>query len=201
MRPMEAFVEDNRRYARYQVAQKAVLFGEADVDHLCLVTNFSRGGLCLAVVGTDKPRNREFINVRFNRRLFLCNIVNRGKTGLHCRFASPVVESVFRQLMSFNPIDLRDDMETIRRIRNVPVFPQNVDDENHGVFDHEGRGYHLSYIYADGFFAGGEQIDPNIDALEATVDVLNPYGTPEERERWALGFKDAIGRLAMRGRP
>ena len=50
----------------------------------------------------------------------------------------------------------------------------------------------LNRIYTEGCFSGRDQIDPTTNALDETVDVLNPYHTPEERHHWTQGFKDAI---------
>jgi hypothetical protein len=63
--------------------------------------------------------------------------------------------------------------------------------------------FELSRIYAKGWSAGkGCQIGLPSDTLEATVASLNPYEAIDERERWTLGFSDALRRseeMASRG--
>jgi len=59
----------------------------------------------------------------------------------------------------------------------------------------------LARIYSEGCFVAREQIDSPMDALDATVDALNPYGAVEERDRWALGFKDAVRHMAKKFNP
>ena len=55
-------------------------------------------------------------------------------------------------------------------------------------------GLTISAASIQGYLAGTEQIDPTVDTLDAMVDVLNPYQTPDEKECWALGFKEAVHR-------
>ncbi|MDR3515510.1 MAG: hypothetical protein P4M00_06825 [Azospirillaceae bacterium] len=63
--------------------------------------------------------------------------------------------------------------------------------------------FELSRIYAKGWSAGkGHPVDLPPETLEATVAALNPYEASDERERWTLGFRDALRRneeMASRG--
>jgi hypothetical protein len=81
---------EQRRDVRYGSSQKAVILKEGGEGRLCVITNLSKGGLCVAVVGSFGPSNGERIGVKVNGRTFLCNIVNRGKEGLHCRFEDSI---------------------------------------------------------------------------------------------------------------
>jgi len=55
--------------------------------------------------------------------------------------------------------------------------------------------FELSRIYAKGWSAGGSStIEESDDGVEAAIAALNPYQDGAERERWALGFQDALRR-------
>ena len=86
-----------RIYVRYLCSQKAVLIDEGGAGSLCVITNISRGGLCIALVGSSKWPKRQRIEMKVKRGSFLCNIVNRREGELHCRFENPIGEHDYRR--------------------------------------------------------------------------------------------------------
>jgi hypothetical protein len=173
--PVGAAIYENRRDMRYWSSQRAVILTEGGTGRLCVITNFGKGGLCLAVVGSARRWHHARIGLKANQGTFLCDIVNADKDGLHCGFADPIVDPTLWKILPFAGIAGRHEKSA------------SVD----------GRHSHrMSGIYAEGCIAGRGQVDPAIDSLDETVDVLNPYHGPEERHRWALGFKDGIRHLA-----
>ena len=192
-----------RRDVRYQSSQKAVLLTDDGVGSYCLITDLSKGGLCLALVGSPGPWKRERVDLEFNHRIFPCNIVDAGKTKLHCQFESPIGESDFRSILPFSNVMAGDEKIALKQRSEVLALSYIPSDESPEESKaaskeppHNPRRYDLSVVYIEGSLAGKEQIDPAIDALDATVDVLNPYQVPEERESWKQGFKDAVRLVA-----
>lgn len=54
--------------------------------------------------------------------------------------------------------------------------------------------FELSRIYASGWTAGRKGSFDDKDDIVSLVDVINPYLSGEERERWGQGFKDFMAR-------
>ena len=190
--------QEHRRDLRYRSSQKAVLLNEGAAGSLCVITNLSTRGLCLAVVGASGPGRREKIDLKVNRGTFLCNVVNRGKEGLHCRFD-----------------DLIDDPDLWKNVQPKPEAAPGRDmiarhdtyDRNGmwrspgAVMEHAQYRYSLTRIYSEGCFVGREQIDASAEFLDSTVNALNPYHAPDEKERWASGFMDAVRHMIRQSGP
>jgi hypothetical protein len=53
--------------------------------------------------------------------------------------------------------------------------------------------FELSRVYGRGWNAGKKAIsETSIDIAKIEIDKINPYQTPEARERWASGFSEAL---------
>ncbi len=185
---------ESRRDIRYQSSQKAVLLTEGGSGSLCVITDFSSGGLCLAVVGAPGPWKRKHIDLEVNHRTFPCTIVDSGQKKLHCQFEQPINES---DLRAIQPLAGTGDEATAQVALEPPPAAHALSDSRPEGTSQSGPGhYDLSIIYIEGSMAGREQIDPAIDAIDATVEVLNPYQTPDQREHWKQGFQDAVRLVA-----
>jgi hypothetical protein len=129
--------------------------------------------------------------------------VSTGKEGLHCRFETPIGDPDLWKIMPLAGVTWRDDATASSRwpksaaavLLNNDGTPASGRTKN-AYSSHWPDSYNLTRIYTEGCFAGRDQMDPTIDAFDATVDVLNPYRVPAERERWTLGFRDALLRAA-----
>lgn len=195
--------QDLRRDVRYSSSQKAVLLNEGDVGNLCVITNLSNRGLCLAVVGSAKQVKKERIDLKVDRGTLLCNVVNAGREGLHCRFDDFIDEPDMSRIFKSYPDPTRiDDVAAAVAWRRPAELPHFTYDRTGrwntpgGGAGHGACGTNLTRIYSEGCFAGREQIDPAVEALDATVEVLNPYHTADERKHWALGFIDAVRHMS-----
>jgi hypothetical protein len=200
---MEASIRENRRHARYRSAQEAVLLSGTTAGRLCLITNFSVGGLCLAIVGSSRPCKDTEIDVKVNHGTFSCTILGRSKVRLHCKFNDNISENVLHKFMPTPRSDAKVEPISIQYGHLFPGMPHVLAKEPRPTRqsartspDQKRQSRHLSRIYTEGYLAGCGLIDPAVDVLEATVDVLNPYWVLEEKECWALGFKDAVCRSA-----
>ena len=162
----EKMLADSRTDVRYWCSQKAVLVIERSSGSFGVITNLSSGGVCVAVVGSPRPWKQERIGLKLNRATFTCDIVNSGKEGLHCRFE--------------NPIGGPD-------LSNILPFAPRLQDKTSASMPGIGS-YALGLVYREGCFAARDQIDPSLDDLDATVNVLNPYQIAEKRDRWAMGL-------------
>jgi len=191
--------QDLRRDVRHLSSQKAVLLNAGDLGSLCIITNLSNRGLCLAVVGSTKAVGKERIDLKVSRETLLCNVVNMGREGLHCRFDDfidePAMSRIFRNYPAARAHDLAADVAW-RSPGHFTYDRTGRWNTPGGVADHGTYGDNLTRIYSEGCFAGREQIDPAIETLDATVEVLNPYHGADEREHWALGFGDAVRHMA-----
>jgi len=165
-----------------------------------VITNHSAGGLCLAIVGSPRAYTREQIDVKVSHGTFLCNIVKTSTIRLHCRFEFPIDDPDYLKVIPCDPVVAPTG-------KHPPLIPRQPASSNSEVmtYDNQGRwraapgrsggelaGQTLARIYTQGCLVGREQIDPTLDALDAMVEVLNPYGTADERGYWAQGFKDAV---------
>ncbi len=191
--------QDLRRDVRYSSSQKAVLLNEGNTGNLCVITNLSNRGLCLAVVGSAKPVKKERIDLKVDRGTLPCNVVNAGREGLHCRFDDFIDEPDMSRIFKNYPAPIRaGDVAAAVAWRQPAQLPHFTYDRTGrwstpgGVAGQGAYGDNLTRIYSEGCFAGREQIDPAIEALDATVEVLNPYHRLDEREHWAQGFIDAV---------
>jgi hypothetical protein len=88
-------LEIKRNEVRHLCSQKAVLLNEDGAGSLCVITNISRGGLCVALVGSSKTPKLQRIEMKVKRGSFLCNIVNRREGELHCSFDFPILQLPF----------------------------------------------------------------------------------------------------------
>lgn len=166
-----------------------------------IITNLSNGGLCIALVGSPNPLTAERIDLKVNRQTFMCNVVSRGKEGLHCRFDDSLAEPL-PQLTP--PPPLAQGGQLTGPDGSLPP---------HATYDHTGQwrystmtsgsrvdGAVLTRIYSEGCFVGREQIDAAVDTMHAAAAVLNPYHVAAERHYWSLGFTDAVRHMAKSGR-
>ncbi len=69
----------------------------------------------------------------------------------------------------------------------------------------DSSGLDLERIYGQGCFAALDQLDPDLDSLDATIAAINPYSGGAPHDSWARGFRDGLGRrrqhhLTARGR-
>lgn len=162
-----------------------------------VITNLSSGGLCIALIGSPNPVTAERVDLKVNRQTLFCNVVSRGKEGLHCRFDDfldePMMTSVFQ--ISPGPAWSEPVIGAVRR----PLLLA------HATYDRTGQWKEtatmsashfddatMTRIYTEGCFIGREQIDTGIETMYATAAVLNPYSAAEERHHWSLGFVDAV---------
>lgn len=194
---------DLRRDVRYSSSQKAVLLNEGDTGKLCVITNLSNRGLCLAVIGSAKPVRKERIDLRVNRGTLLCNVVNTGREGLHCRFDDFIDEPDMSRIFKNYPAPIRADdaraaiaWQPPAQLPHFTYGPTGRWNPPGGEVVHGAYGDTLTRIYSEGCFAAREQIDPAVEALDATVEVLNPYHRLDERQQWALGFCDAVRHMS-----
>jgi len=201
-------LSEHRRDERYMSSQKAVMNNGNAANNLCVIKNLSSGGLCFAVVGAPMSFRNDRVDLRVTHGNLLCNVVGRGKGGLHCRFDSPIDDPDLRRMSPFARIDARSEMLSIEQRRRVDGSAGHTSYDKNGRWRLDGappstassaRG--LTIIYSEGGEVGRQQIDPSIDALDATVDVLNPYLAAVERDHWAMGFKDAIRHMAKNFAP
>lgn len=196
--------QDLRRDLRYSSSQKAVLLNEGKVGNLCIITNLSNRGLCLAMIGSARQVKRERIDLKVDRGTLLCNVVNAGREGLHCRFDDFIEEPDMSRIFKNYPAPVRaGDAAPVVTWRS----PAQLTYDRTGRWNTPGGaagcelpGADLTRIYSEGCFAAREQVDPAIEALDATVEVLNPYHRIDERAHWALGFIDAVRHMS-RHRP
>jgi ribosome modulation factor len=70
----------------------------------------------------------------------------------------------------------------------------------------QSSGFELSRAYAKGWMAGKNYpAPPAPEALETTLDGLNPFSEEDRRDRWAAGFTEALQAAAtapkLKGRP
>jgi hypothetical protein len=100
----EVMAAKYRNDARYRCSQKAVLLTGGNAGNLCVITNISNGGLCLAVVGSSRPQKHEQISVKINHNLVACSVVNNLDTILHCRFDNPVHARSDAHRSPFSPL-------------------------------------------------------------------------------------------------
>jgi hypothetical protein len=191
--------QDLRRDVRHLSSQKAVLLNKGGLGNLCVITNLSNRGLCLAVVGSSKPVKKDRLDLKVDRGTLLCNVVNAGREGLHCRFDDFIDEPSMSRIFKSYPAPTRaDDIPAAVAWQQPTLLPHFTYDRSGrwntpgGVMRQGAYGDNLTRIYSEGCFAGREQIDPVVEALDATVEVLNPYNSADEREHWALGFIDAV---------
>jgi hypothetical protein len=186
-----------RRDVRYESSQRAVLLNDGDPGNLCVITNLSCGGLCLAVIGSSKPIKRDRVDLKLNRGTVLCNVVNRTKERLHCRFEDQAEENDLLKLLP--PVVTKSILETaaIEKQRERPIHPGLEIYDRNGTWGSPRSLYEYgqradpSVIYADRV----PQADPNVDAL---VEALNPYQAPKDRAIWATWFKTAIRQMSNR---
>jgi hypothetical protein len=53
--------------------------------------------------------------------------------------------------------------------------------------------FELSRVYGRGWNAGKKAlVETSVDLEKIEIDKINPYETPEARERWASGFSEAL---------
>jgi hypothetical protein len=159
---------ENRQFTRYSASEKAVLVSGGAKASLCIITNVSKGGLHLSVVGAPAPAASGRIIIDMNRTRVPCKIVNVREAGLHCRFE----ESVAAGYQPVAPAVVRSVLSDIPSLRFTPG---------------------LSLIYAQGFFSGMSQLDPPAD-LDLVIATICPHEDGDERQSWALGFQDAVFR-------
>lgn len=96
-------------------------------------------------------------------------------------------------------VDAKRELIEMGRARHASELSRYDAYDRHGerksratIIGNGSRQYDRNILYTEGCIVGREQIDPSTDALDETADVLNPYRAAEEREPWALGFKDAV---------
>lgn len=157
---------ENRQFVRYNASQQAILVSANAKASLCVINNLSKGGLYLSVVGAPAPASSGRIMIDMNRTRVPCKIVKVRETGLHCRFEEPNAG----QYQPTVPAVVRSDPAGAPPLDVTPG---------------------LSLIYSQGFFAGMTQLDPPSD-LDLVIATLCPHAGADERQSWALGFRDAV---------
>lgn len=188
--------KENRRDPRFICSQRAVLTTEGEVGRLCIVRNLSKGGACIAMVGSKEPSSKGPVQLAVHSRTFHGLIIGRNHAGVRCRFDAPMAENdlsrFITSLAQGNGSALSDLYRRAAAARNKPC------DKATGVAligrrsDTAITTAKVSRTYDEGWLAGRDQIDPSLEALDATVAVLNPYSTSPENERWAAGFMDGL---------
>jgi hypothetical protein len=160
------------------------------------------------MVGSTAPARRERIDLKVNKGTFLCNIVNRGKEGLHCRFDDLMDAPDFWRHFSSQPTGAGGTDKTSLPALMPPSSSGHDTYDRNGMWrssslvtEHVQYSYNLTRIYSEGCFVGREQIGATTDDLGTTADALNPYHGAEEKERWALGFMDAVRHMAKHYNP
>ncbi|MBF0324545.1 MAG: hypothetical protein HQL42_05675 [Alphaproteobacteria bacterium] len=189
-----------RHGIRYLSSQKAVVVSKAKNGSLGVITNLSSGGLCVAMIGSPNPLKENRIDLKVHRRSLFCNVVNSGREGLHCQFDDFLDEGAMSTLFNVT----RDPLPYLPYAAPQPRLLGH-----HSTYDRTGRwtetvglsapratGTALARIYAEGCFVAREQIDPAIEEMDAAMEVLNPYQTPDERGHWARGFIDSIRHMS-----
>jgi len=197
--------QENRRYKRYESQQKGIMTNRNGVNALCIIRNFGQGGTHLAMIGSKNPDEGGLIGLKAQNQTYDCTVVGKDTDGIHCKFLSPIDEEnlrIFEPDRSSAPPERGVWQDrTIARETIPPALPARQEVPQRALPPQksgESLPANLSgsslfgRIYAEGWSAGRDQIDPVFGSLTATMAALNPYRLPPESDCWNAGFRDGL---------
>lgn len=170
---------EKREYHRYGSMEKVVLVANG-APMLAIVRNFSKGGLFLSVIGSNRTITDDRIDVVLGAKKVRCLILHKDSQGLHCQFHRAVKQGAQPSSSSRPAAHTVVDNRPLRSAPATPnaiVLPVAVDRVD---------------TYVEGWNTAIAQLDDTDDEVKVTIDVMTADLGPADKERWTAGFTDAL---------